>query len=60
MLNPLRGDKKRCRMSKDLFLEENFPSDAKEEISLLYSLGVEIEELEFLIKVKFKESLNLI
>ena len=47
-------------MSKGLFLEENFPSDAKEEISLLYSLGVEIEELEFLIKVKFKESLNLI
>lgn len=47
-------------MSKDLFLEENFPSDAKEEISLLYDLGVEIEELEFLIKVKFKESLNLI
>ena len=46
-------------MSKDLFLEENLPSDAKEELSLLYSLGVEIEELEFLIKVKFKESLNL-
>ena len=47
-------------MSKGLFLEENFPSDVREEISLLYDLGVEIEELDFLIKVKFKESLNLI
>ncbi len=46
-------------MSKNLFLEENLPSDAREEISFLYSLGVEIEELEFLIRVKFKESLNL-
>lgn len=46
-------------MSKNLFLEENLPSDAKEEISLLYSLGVEIEELEFLIRVKLEESLDL-
>jgi hypothetical protein len=45
-------------MGNFLFLED-MPSDAKEEISLLYGLGVEIEELEFLIKVKFKESLNL-
>lgn len=45
-------------MSGKLFLED-IPSDAKEEISLLYSLGVEIEELEFLIHVKFRESLNL-
>lgn len=45
-------------MSRKLFLED-VPSDAKEEISFLYSLGVEIEELEFLIHVKFKETLNL-
>lgn len=32
---------------------------AKEEISFLYSLGVEIEELEFMIKVKLKENLIL-
>lgn len=46
-------------MSEKLFLED-VPSDTKEEISFLYSLGVEIEELEFLIRVKFRESLNLI
>lgn len=46
-------------MSKDIFLEENLPSNAREEISFLYSIGVEIEELEFLIKVKFKESFDL-
>lgn len=42
----------------NLFLE-GIPQDAKEEISLLYNLGVEIEELEYLIKIKFKESFNL-
>jgi len=43
---------------KDLFLE-GIPQDAKEEIYLLYKLGVEIEELEYLIRVKLKENLNL-
>jgi len=42
----------------NLFLE-GIPQDAKEEISLLYNLGVEIEELEYLIRIKFRESLNL-
>ena len=46
-------------MSEKLFLEKEIPSDAKEEISFLYSLGVEIEELEYLIRVKFRENLNL-
>jgi hypothetical protein len=43
---------------KKLFLE-GIPQDAKEEISLLYNLGIEIEELEYLIRIKFKESFNL-
>lgn len=42
----------------NLFLE-GIPQDAKEEISLLYNLGIEIEELEYLIRIKFKESFNL-
>ncbi len=42
----------------NLFLE-GISQDAKEEISLLYNLGIEIEELEYLIKIKFKESFNL-
>ena len=43
---------------RNLFLE-GIPQDAKEEISLLYKLGVEIEELEYLIRIKFKENLYL-
>ena len=43
---------------KDLFLE-GIPEDAKEEISLLYNLGVKIEELEYLIRIKFRDSFNL-
>jgi hypothetical protein len=43
---------------ENLFLE-GIPQDAKEEISLLYNLGIEIEELEYLIRIKFKESFNL-
>ena len=40
---------------ENLFLE-GISQDAKEEISLLYSLGVEIEDLEYLIKIKFRET----
>ena len=43
---------------ENLFLE-GIPQDAKEEISLLYNLGIEIEDIEDLIKIKFKESFNL-
>jgi len=60
MLTPFMGAKiqrKRCEM-ENLFLE-GIPQDAKEEISLLYNLGVEIEELEYLIRIKFRESFNL-
>ncbi len=42
----------------NLFLE-GIPQDVKEEISLLYNLGVEIEDIEYLIRIKFKESFNL-
>ena len=56
MLNPPLGVK--GEMKEKLYLDE-IPEDAKEEISFLYSLGVEIEELEWLIKVKFRETLNL-
>jgi len=45
-------------MKEKLYLD-GVPADTKEEISLLYNLGVEIEELEYLIRVKFRESLNL-
>ena len=43
---------------ENLFLE-GIPQDAKEEISILYNLGVEIEELEYLIRIKFRENLYL-
>jgi len=43
---------------ENLFLE-GIPQDAKDEISLLYNLGVKIEEIEYLIRIKFKESFNL-
>lgn len=49
--------KERCEM-ENLFLE-GIPQEAKDEISLLYNLGIEIEELEYLIRIKFKESFNL-
>jgi len=57
---PLWGTKiqrKRCEM-ENLFLE-GISEDAKEEISILYNLGVEIEELEYLIRIKFRENLYL-
>lgn len=40
-----------------LYLEE-IPEDAKEEILFLYHLGIEIEELEYLIRVKLREKLK--
>ena len=43
---------------ENLFLE-GIPQDVKEEISILYNLGVEIDELEYLIRIKFRENLNL-
>jgi len=42
----------------NLFLE-GISQDAKEEISLLYNLGVKIEDIEYLIRIKFKENFNL-
>lgn len=34
------------------FYFEDFPEELKEEIKILYSLGVSIEEIEYLIKIK--------
>jgi len=42
---------------ENLFLEE-IPQNAREEISLLYNLGVQAEELEYLIRIKIRESLH--
>lgn len=42
----------------NLFLE-GIPQNVKEEIFLLYNLGVKIEELEYLIRIKLRESFNL-
>lgn len=44
---------------EEIYLGQEIPENVKEEISLLYGLGVEIEELEYLIKIKLKESLSL-
>ena len=46
-------------MSKNIFLEAEIPEDVKNEILFLYRLGIGIQELEFLIKIKFRENLNL-
>ncbi|MBA7597101.1 hypothetical protein ES703_04096 [subsurface metagenome] len=43
---------------ENLFLE-GIPQDAKEEIFLLYNLGVGIEDIEYLIRIKLRESFNL-
>jgi len=48
---------KRSAMKKKLFLE-GISEDAKEEIYMLYDIGIGIEELEYLIKVKFEENIN--
>lgn len=40
---------------ENLFLE-GVPQDVKDEISILYSMGVEIEELEYLIRLKFRRN----
>jgi hypothetical protein len=45
------------RAMKKIYIDE-IPSNAKEEILMLYNLGVRIEELEYLIDVKFDESLS--
>lgn len=37
---------------------EGMSEDARDELLFLYNLGVEIEELEYLIRVKLRESLN--
>jgi len=42
---------------KELYIEE-IPTNAKEEISMLYNLGVGLEELEYLIDVKFNKALS--
>ena len=39
---------------KKIYLEE-IPKNTKEEISMLYNMGVKLEELEYLIDIKFKE-----
>ncbi|HUW43480.1 MAG TPA: hypothetical protein VMV95_00775 [Bacillota bacterium] len=41
----------------NLFLE-GVSQETKEEISLLYNLGVGIEELEYLIRIKFSKKLD--
>lgn len=38
-------------MSKEIYLEE-IPEDLKKEISLLYDIGVGVEELDYLITIK--------
>lgn len=45
-------------MPKKIFLEKQAPEELKEEIIFLYKLGVEIQELEYLIKIKFIEEMN--
>jgi len=45
-------------MTKKLYIDKEIPENVQDEIVLLYSLGVEIEELEYLIQVKFRESLK--
>ena len=45
-------------MPKKLYLDKEIPESAQDEITFLYSLGIEIEELEYLIQVKFRESLK--
>ncbi len=42
----------------NLFLE-GIPENVKEEIFLLYNLGVKIEDIEYLIRIKLRESFNL-
>ncbi len=42
----------------NLFLE-GVPQNVKEEIFLLYNLGVKIEDIEYLIKIKLRENFNL-
>ena len=42
---------------KELYIEE-IPTNTKEEISMLYNLGVGLEELEYLIDVKFNKALS--
>ncbi len=42
----------------NLFLE-GIPQNVKEEIFLLYNLGVKIEDIEYLIRIKLRESFNL-
>ena len=37
---------------------EGISEDAKEEILFLYKLGIEIEELEYLIRVRLREKLE--
>lgn len=44
---------------ENLYIEKDMPENVKEEISFLYKIGVEIEELDYLIMVKFKEILDL-
>jgi len=42
---------------KKIYIEE-IPKSSKEEISMLYNLGVGLDELEYLIDVKFNNSLS--
>jgi len=37
---------------------EEIPKNIEEEISILHNLGVALEELEYLIDIKLKESLS--
>ena len=57
-IQPLNGEHSQQKKSmKKIYLEE-IPTNTKEEISMLYNLGVGLEELEYLIDVKFNKALS--
>ncbi len=39
-------------MKEKLFLEEGISEEVKYEVKLLYEIGVEIDDIEYLLKVK--------
>ncbi len=46
-------------MEKNIFLEKELSDEAKGEISLLYNLGVNLEELEYLIKIRMNGTFEI-
>ena len=51
-----RGYNKK-RMVKEKNCLEGIPEHAKQEIILLYNMGIKYDELEYLIKIKLREAL---